>query len=109
MTHMARSLASLASTTLARVCSERTQAIVAAAVGVSQPMISIYLSGQSRPGDDIREQIEALYSIPRGWWTLPPPGEAAMRPRRAVRTIEQARAKRASRCGRRASKKTRTT
>jgi transcriptional regulator with XRE-family HTH domain len=105
---MARSLASLASTTLARICSERTQAVVAAAVDVSQPMISIYLSGQSRPGDDVRERFEALYSIPRGWWTLPPPGEAATRPRGKVRTIEQARAKRASRCGRKASKKART-
>ena len=49
---------------------ERTQCELAAEVGVTQPVISRWASGQGRPAPHHRARLAVLYGIPeRDWLT----------------------------------------
>lgn len=46
----------------------RSQTELAKLLGVSQPSVSAWLRGESRPEDHHREAIEIITGIPRGLW-----------------------------------------
>lgn len=46
----------------------RSQTQLAEALGVSQPSVSAWLRGDSRPEDHLREALELLTGIPRALW-----------------------------------------
>jgi transcriptional regulator with XRE-family HTH domain len=47
---------------------KRSQTDLAKTLGVSQPSVSAWLRGDSRPEDHHREALEIITAIPRGLW-----------------------------------------
>lgn len=54
---------------------QMTQKALAEALGISQAQVSLYLSGENRPGVVLRSAIEVAYGIPSDLWLLPPEAE----------------------------------
>lgn len=50
---------------------KRTQASLARSLGISSPAVLGWLRGNSRPGETLRQAIEALTGIPAADWELP--------------------------------------
>lgn len=51
----------------------KTQEQIADAIGCSQQMVSLYLTGQSKPGTSYAARISRVYRIPIAWWSEPVP------------------------------------
>ena len=60
---------------------QRSQASLARAVGVSQPSVSAWLTGPSRPESHHREVLEALTGIPADDWKTARERELVLRAR----------------------------
>lgn len=48
----------------------RTRGYIARSVGVSQPAVTAWLGGSSRPVEELRPALELLTGIPRDAWRL---------------------------------------
>jgi transcriptional regulator with XRE-family HTH domain len=46
----------------------RSQTALAEKLGIKQPSVSAWVSGASRPGPELRPDVEALTGIPLGAW-----------------------------------------
>lgn len=62
----------------------RSQTLLAEIIGVSQPSVSAWLRGESRPEDHHRESIQLLTLVPRESWRKPAEQAAVDRVRIAL-------------------------
>ncbi len=77
--------------TLCSICLSETQSVIAERLGTTQPSVSFWCSGKSRPDAHCRAIIREILGIPIDHWlTAPERRELAQARRRAAAALDGA-------------------